>query len=190
MEPTGWLVLAVVTAVAAGLLCGLWFSWTAGRLDRMHLRLEAAQAALQAQLHRRASVATELASGGLTDPASALLLLEASRTARATEGLGAEHWLAESELTATLFALDLPDVTDEPLMGELHDAARKAGMARRIHNDLAATTRRLHDRRRVRWFRLAGHAPSPAMIEFDDRFDFGPPPEGSAPPRIAGNRGL
>jgi hypothetical protein len=171
MSTAAWLwIIVSLLVVAAAAAC--WFSWTAGRLDRMHLRVEAAEASLRAQLHRRASLATELAGGGLGDPASALLLLETSRAARDSAESGPEHWLAESELTAALYALDLPPPDEEPLVGELADAARKASMARRIHNDLAATTRQLHARRRVRWFRLAGHAASPSMVEFDDRSDF------------------
>jgi hypothetical protein len=65
--------------------------------------------------------------------------------------------------------VDLPLAEDDPLVAELTVVARRAALARRIHNDVAATTRRLHARRRVRWLRLAGHAGSPQMIDFDDR---------------------
>jgi len=173
----GWLALIVGLVLVAAVVFGLWCAWTAGRLDRMHLRLELAQASLDALLQQRASVAMELAVGGLSDPASALLLLEAAREARESDGRGAARWLAESDLTAVLMALDLPAAGDEELMAELVSAARRAEMARRIHNDIAATTRRLHQRRRVRWFRLAGHASWPEMVDFDDRADFasGPP---------------
>lgn len=170
-----WVVVMAVPVVAAAVLVGLWCWWTAGRLDRMHLRVEAARASLHTQLQHRASVATELAIDGLGDPASAVLLLEAARAAREGEGEGEGEWIAESELTAVLLALDLPDRGEEPLVGDLTDAARKAAMARRIHNDVAATTQRLHRRRRVRWFHLAGRAVVPAMIDFDDR----PPATGS-----------
>lgn len=167
-----WVDVIIVLVVAAAVLVGLWCWWTAGRLDRMHLRVEAAHASLQAQLQHRASVATELAIGGIGDPASAVLLLEAARHARAGEGRGPDQWIAESELTAVLLALDLPARADDPLVGDLSDAARKAAMARRIHNDVAATTQRLHRRRRVRWLHLAGRAVAPPMIDFDDRDDF------------------
>jgi hypothetical protein len=179
-----WILLVVALAVVLGAIGALWVSWTAARLDRMHLRVEATEASLRAQLHRRASVAIELASSGLTDPASALVLLETAREARESEGRAAEHWLAESDLTAALHALDLPPPSEEPLTGDLLDAARKAAMARRIHNDLAATARALHDRRRVRWLRLAGHASPPIMIDFDDRADFAP---GAGPGPAAGS---
>lgn len=169
----GWLaILAIVALVAVVLVCLVCF-WTAQRLDRMHLRVDAARSSLLIQLLRRSSAASELAIGGVEDPASSVLLLEAARSAREiVDGGDGAHWLAESELTAILLALELPSPQDEPLVAELTDAARKAALARRIHNDVAATTGRLHGRRRVRWFRLAGHARCPQMIDFDDRYDF------------------
>jgi hypothetical protein len=170
----GGLVALAILALVVVVVVALWCWWTAGRLDRMHLRVEAARASLEMQLQHRASVATELAIGGLADPASAILLLDAAREAR--EGADVSEparWLAESELTAVLLALDLPAPAEEPLVGELVDTGRRAALARRIHNDVAATTRGLHERRRVRWFHLAGRAVSPAMIDFDDRYDVG-----------------
>ncbi len=179
--PGGWVALGILLMAAAALI-GVWCFWTAGRLDRMHLRVEAARAALLTQLQHRASVATELAIGGLEDPASSVLLLAAARTARESgSGGAADQWLVQSELTAMLMALDLPAVEEEPLVSELADAARKAALARRIHNDVAATTRSLHRRRRVRWFHLAGHAVAPEMIDFDDRYDFAPRPPDPSP---------
>lgn len=172
-----WVVLAVLALVTAA-----WCSWTASRLDRLHLRCEATRAALRAHLLQRSAVAVELAAGGLSDPASALVILDAAHTAREAEaaaqsdwveariGGGPETpWLAESGLTQALHAVDLPSAEAEPLVAELRDAARRASMARRINNDLAASTLALRKRRRVRWFRLAGHAPPPEMVEFDDR---------------------
>lgn len=163
----GWVVLAVLALVTAA-----WYSWTASRLDRLHLRCEAARTALRAHLLQRSAVAVELAAGGLSDPASALVLLDAAHTAREAEAAGGEPdtpWLAESGLTQALHAVELPDPRAEPMVSELQEAARRASMARRISNDLAATTLALRDRRRVRWFRLAGHAEPPYMIDFDDR---------------------
>jgi hypothetical protein len=173
-DVSAWVLLVVVLAVLVAAVAS-WLSWTAGRLDRMHLRVEATQAALRAHLQHRAAVAIELASAGLVDPASSLVLLETARTARDSEGRDGDQWLAESDLTAALYEVDLPPVSEEPLTAELVDAARRATMARRIHNDLAATAQALHARRRVRWFRLAGRARPPEMIDFDDRADFADP---------------
>lgn len=168
-----WVILALLALVTAA-----WCSWTASRLDRLHLRCEAAFSALRTQLLQRSAVAVELAGGGLSDPASALVVLdaaaaalEAEATADAAPGAGAAQaaWLAESGLTQALHAVELPQASAEPLVGDLQEAARRASMARRIHNDLVATTLALRHRRRVRWFRLAGHAKPPVMVEFDDR---------------------
>lgn len=163
--PGSWLALLVGVLVLVVLL-GVWCSWTAGRLDRLHLRCEAADAALRSQLQRRSAVAVELAGTGLSDPASALLLLEAAHRAR--EATGPATWQAESELTRTLHLVDLPADSADLLAAELRDAAWKVSVARRIHNGLAADTLALRSRRRVRWFRLAGHAERPVMIDFDD----------------------
>jgi hypothetical protein len=67
-----WTLIVVVLFVC--LLFGVYVSWRAGRLDRMHNRVEAARTALDLAMVRRSSVAYELASSGLLDPANSLLL--------------------------------------------------------------------------------------------------------------------
>ena len=73
-----------------------------GRLDRLHARLEAARASLDAALVRRSSVALELASSGLLDPATSLLLAGAAHEARSAPS-GQE--LPQSDLTRALRAV-------------------------------------------------------------------------------------
>src|SRR5580693_9413388 len=90
----------VVIALLA--LSGVYVSWRAGRLDRLHARLEAARFALDAALVRRSSVALELASSGLLDPATSLLLAEAAHDARAAQPA---RELPESDLTRALRAV-------------------------------------------------------------------------------------
>ena len=71
-----WVAFAVV-------LVGLYLSWTAGRLDRLHARIDAARAGLDAQLLRRASATLELSTSTLLDPAASVVrpaALRASRT--------------------------------------------------------------------------------------------------------------
>jgi hypothetical protein len=67
----------IVLIVAAALFIGVYVSWRAGRIDRLHTRVEMARAALDATLLRRSSVALELATSGLLDPATSLLLAAA-----------------------------------------------------------------------------------------------------------------
>lgn len=50
----------------------------------------------------------------------------------------------------------------------LAQACVRVQMARRFHNDAVAQTQRVRRKRVVRWARLAGRAPLPQMIEFDD----------------------
>ncbi|PAX87795.1 hypothetical protein, partial [Streptomyces albidoflavus] len=90
--------------IAVALLAiGVYLSWTAGRLDRLHARIDAARAALDAQLLRRASVAQELATAGVLDPAASIVLYEAAHAARQADEEGRE--VAESELSQALRAV-------------------------------------------------------------------------------------
>lgn len=177
------LAVAVVVLVVLGLLVGLWLAWTATRLDALHLRCEVARATVEEQALRRAVSAHELAAGGGLDPASALLLADAAATAH--EATGDDRWQAESDLTAALRLVSPLDLAAASPQGrragaEVVDASRRLSMARRIHNDLVATTANLRSRRRVRWFRLGGRAPAPATIPFDDRVPTVQSPHGSS----------
>jgi hypothetical protein len=154
---------------------GLYLSWTAGRLDRLHARIDAARAALDAQLLRRASVAQELATSGVLDPAASIVLYEAAHAARQAEEEQRE--VAESELSQALRAVvgDAQQVEvvraapgGEDAANELAQAVRRVPMARRFHNDAVRAARALRRHRTVRWFRLAGHAPFPLAFEMDD----------------------
>ncbi len=71
------MITDIVIVVAVALLIGVYVSWRAGRIDRLHARVEMARAALDVTLLRRSSVALELATSGLLDPATSLLLAAA-----------------------------------------------------------------------------------------------------------------
>ena len=173
MTPALILVLLAVVLVTA-----VWLSWTAGRLDRMHVRCEGAAAALDAALAERRALVVEVAAHPSTDAASAVLLLDA-----ATAGRSFQH---ESDLSAVLRAVR-PDAPADALWDAIAEAGQRVRLARRIHNDLVATTLALRSRHRVRWFRLAGHAPPPPMIAFDDRTDDADPGPARSPGRDGGH---
>ncbi|MEU5252213.1 hypothetical protein [Streptomyces longwoodensis] len=165
----------LIWILVALLAIGLYLSWTAGRLDRLHARIDAARAALDAQLLRRASVAQEVATSGILDPAASIVLYEAAHAARQAEEDQRE--VAESELSQALRAVfadprQVEVVREAPggdgAARELTEAARRVPMARRFHNDAVGAARRLREHRKVRWFRLAGHAPFPMAFEMDD----------------------
>jgi len=165
----------IVLVVLAVVLWAVYVAWRAGRLDRLHNRVEAARTALDLAMVRRSSVAYELASSGLLDPATSLLLADA--VSRAKEADAAERDLAESDLTRALRAafsqpgfraeLDGKDGAPE-LLGEVEAAAHQVFIARKLYNDVAL--RAIDARRRplARAFRLAGNAPPPEFFEMDD----------------------
>ncbi|MDP9443301.1 MAG: hypothetical protein M3P83_02695 [Actinomycetota bacterium] len=166
-----WLAVAGMLLVLAAVL----LSWTAGRVDRLHHRVERARAVLDAELYHRSGAAVELAASGLLDPASSLLLLDAAHRARASAG--EDRAQAESDLSRALVAaLDEPaevarlvereDAAE--LLADLGNACRKVELARRFHNDVAASARSLHRARLVRWFGLTGRADAPGTVELDD----------------------
>src|ERR1700743_615874 len=104
----------IVLALLAIVLWGFYVSWRASRLDRLHNRVEAARAALDLALVRRASAASELASSGLLDPATCLVAADAVPGAR--QGDAGERDLAESDLTRALrVILDKTALTESDL---------------------------------------------------------------------------
>lgn len=168
-------LIDVLVSLLVLIVVGVYLSWTAGRIDRMHNRVEAARNALDAQLVRRSAVALELATSTLLDPAAALLIAAAAHEAR--EAGPAARDQAESDLSKVLrAALDQPGQAGElaasgagrVLVEELETASRRVVMARRFHNDAVRSTWAVRRKRHVRYLRLAGHAAMPATFEFDD----------------------
>ena len=82
------MLTSVILIIIAAILVGVYVSWRAGRLDRLHARVEAARAALDAALVRRSSISVELAASGLLDPATSLLIAGAAHDARAAGASG------------------------------------------------------------------------------------------------------
>lgn len=92
-----------VLAVGVVLALLLWVVWVdASRLDRLHRRVEASRAVLEAQLVRRATVAAELATSGSLDPASAIVVGEAAWAALSAGGEAPPLGGVASELRAAL----------------------------------------------------------------------------------------
>jgi hypothetical protein len=166
-------IIAILVVFVVAII-GVYVSWRAGRLDRLHARVDGARASLDAALVRRSSVALELASSGLLDPATSLLLASAAHDARSAEG-GQE--LPESDLTRALRAVfGQPDFRAslagrdgaEELLSELESAAHRVFLARKFYNDAVAASRSARRRWLARVFRLAGRAPLPEFFEIED----------------------
>jgi hypothetical protein len=168
----------VFAALFVLVIIAWYLSYTAARLDRLHVRLGGTLAALDARLVRRAEAAVELAHSGLLDGATSLLLASAageSLEAPAEHGEAREQ--AESDLTEALgAALADPAYTASlrsvagagAALDELGAACRRVGHARRFHNDTVRAARRLRRKVLVRWLGLAGRAPWPETVELDD----------------------
>ena len=148
----GLLVLAVV-----------YVTWTAGRLDRLHARVDAAWAALDAQLVRRAAAARAVAATLPPGPVAETL----DAAARAALEAGAEGREAcENDLSRALRAA-LPLPPDSAELGELETATTRVGLARSFHNAAVGNTRAIRLRRIPRALRLAGHRALPQFFEID-----------------------
>ena len=159
-------------------LLGWYLSSTAGRLDRLHRKIDISRLALDAQLLRRSSVALELASSGVLDPASSMLLADAAHRARmASDADDLTRSGAESDLTAALdAALEYPEdvaevrgiPTGAELLDELDAAIRRVELSRRFLNDAVRACRQVRGQRAARWFWLAGRTALPTSWEMDD----------------------
>lgn len=185
METLTWITLAVIVVV----LLAWYLTYSAARLDRLHAKVEGAAAALDAQLVRRAESALELATSGLLDPASSLLLVDAAsrsldesaERARGEvlhlRGLAGREG-TESDLTGALnAALDDEAVASLRVRGgaaaaavldRIEAAGLRVQLARRFHNQAVTDVQRVRRKRVVRTFRLAGRAHLPETVEFDD----------------------
>lgn len=174
-----WLIIVVVLVG----LFGLYLSMTAGRLDALHKRIDTAELALDAHLLRRSSVALELATSGLLDPAGAIVVAEAAHAARTAadgDNHDPEHMLrraeAESALSqaieATFDQEEIDEVRQTPggaeLIEELAASTRRVQLSRRFLNDAVRACSQLRSQRMVRTFRLAGHTPWPQAVDLDD----------------------
>lgn len=168
-----WTIVVLIVLVIV--LWGFYVSWRASRLDRLHNRCEGARTALDLAMVRRSAVAYELASSGLLDPATSLLLTDAAR--RAKEAGPDERELAESDLTRALRAtLEPPEFKSSlesadgaaELVAEVRAAARQVYIARKFYNDVVSRTIEARNSPLVRTFRLYGTAKQPAFFEMDD----------------------
>ena len=189
-----WLLVAVVFAVIAlGIVAG--FAITrARRLDRLHQRILASRDSLSRLLLRRASEADLLSRSaglevsGLADAARAYIQDGGDqlttdgldrRTAAQRQGdrvdvaTRLERASALSRaIRETLTPEERARIASDPEAGarlEALDATcYRIELTRNVHNVDVAGVRALRSARMVKLLRLAGHAPIPEPIDFDD----------------------
>ena len=182
------MIADIILVIAGALFVGVYVSWRAGRIDRLHARVDMARVALDVTLLRRSSVAQELATSGLLDPATSLLLAGA---VHATRGGERPRDLAESDLTRALrAAFSQPDFRSsmsgkegaDELLAEVEEATHQVFLARKFYNDVVALTRDARNRPLARLLRLSGSAPAPVFFEMDDSLIADTPSASLAPP--------
>ena len=172
-------LLTWIFAILFVLVIIAWYlSYTAARLDRLHVRLGGTLAALDARLVRRAEAAVELANSGLLDGATALLLATAAgESLESPSEHGEAREQAESDLTEALDLALTPRSRRSPCarrptgrtsLARLASACTRVQLARRFHNDAVTDVRRVRHKWTIRMFHLAGHTPLPNTVEFDD----------------------
>ena len=154
----------VVVVLGALVLLASYVTWTAGRLDRLHARVDAAWAALDAQLVRRAAAARALLPLLAPGP-RAVALDDAAHAALEGEQEGRES--VENDLSRAVHRV-LPLLPPEADLRELRTAATRVALARSFHNAAVKNTLSLRWRRLPRLLRLAGHRPLPTYFEIDD----------------------
>src|SRR5712691_136901 len=162
-DPDMGLVVAIVAGVA---LLAAWITWTATRVDRLHVRLDAARAALDCQLVRRAAALQALvdrSAGRFGEHTAAVLRAVARASLEADEPT---REVVENDLSRALH--DLPPDLDPALMADLADAGRRVAYARRFHNDAVRDTLALRRLPLPRLLRLGGRQPLPVFFEIDN----------------------
>ncbi len=179
MLSVGWLILAVAVAI----LLTTWITFTLTRLDRLHARVDAAQAAMDAQLVRRAAALLHVAEADSAVPADLRERYERVAKAALAAPADASRAGAENAVSHAVAGLAPANLSPESA-AELQEASARVRIARRFYNDAVRDTRALRGRRLPRLFRMAGRRAVPEFFDIDDTLPtaVGVPPARPAPP--------
>lgn len=176
---TLWIIFIVIVMMSLVFFI-LYLGMTAGRIDRLHRRIDVALISLDSHLLRRSGVTLELASTGFLDPASSVLISAAAHAARLSTDLSStQRDKAESELTSALNAvLDVEEIEvihseigGSEILDECVASSRRVELSRRFLNDAVRACVQLRRQRSARWFHLAGRTPFPQTREIHDHVE-------------------
>ena len=183
-------VAAIVAIVA---LLGTSLTWTAERIDRLNLRVERADASLDAQLVRRSaaadSFAVHAAEARLLPERQLAELRAVSAEARAHADAG-DRWAAENALTLRILeavlalqharhssgaiAHSMSDTAADSgaesvtVIADLAAASQRVDLARSFYNQAVRDAREHRARVAPRLLHLAGRAALPPFVDMDD----------------------
>jgi hypothetical protein len=163
----------VVGVVVVGALLCAYLTWTARRVDRLHLRVQSAARALDAHLLRRAAAAAVVA-----ERYALVELYAAARIALDAEPDDREP--AENDLTRQLRALPL--IAEDPTTQTLVATSRRVALARQVHTDLVRDALTARDRPLVRLLRMSRKHARPAYFDIvEPALAVAPAPAPAAP---------
>lgn len=149
----------------------IWYlAQTAGRIDRLNIRLDAARASLDLQLSHRAEVIAEVIAEGYLDPVSRHVLYSALADRRAAATPEAAL-LAESEISEVLRTIAEAHegaLAPEALQEELRGACNRVRFALAFHNDAVDATMLVRSKLVPKYLGLAGRTAWPEKIVLDD----------------------
>jgi hypothetical protein len=167
---------SVIAIVAIAL--AVWFlSYQAGRLDRLHHRIEVTELALHGQLVRRGGIVAELAAVPGIDPALCVLWGQAAHEVLILQDLySLQRTHVEDELTNILvMTMDEPEEVNEirsnqhasALLDELLQVSERIKMSQQFHTDAVRDCLEIREQFLVKFFRLAGRAKLPVPVDLD-----------------------
>jgi hypothetical protein len=151
--PGMWWVLGVVAAIA---LLSAYLGWTAHRVERVHVRAQSAERALDAHLLRRAAAAAVVA-----EHLESVELYAAARSA--LDAHPDERESAENDLTRQIetVTLDGADMATRTLIA----TSRRVVLARQVHTDLVRDALTARGRLLVRALGMARRYPLPRYFD-------------------------
>ena len=168
--PDVWIVV-VLTVI-------IWYlSQQAGRLDRLHHRIDMSRATLDTNLAKRCGVVLEVANSELLDSVTSAVLAQSAHDALEDGELtSASRQESESNLSALLRdAIDsiVPvepleqDIDEMQLLVELENICDRVVLSDRFMGEAVDDCLAIRTQHLVRFLHLAGLAPLPSKIDLD-----------------------
>jgi hypothetical protein len=154
--PGMWWVLG---AVAVVVLLATYLGWTAHRVERVHVRAQSAERALDAHLVRRAASAAVVAEQ--RDNAELYAAARLALDADPDEREQAENDLTRQLHTAAPYGADLAE-------RQLIATSRRAVLARQVHTDHVRDALTARHRPLVRVLGMARRYPLPQYFDIED----------------------
>lgn len=147
------LALLILATILVTLVV-VWASLTAQRLNRLHIRTDAARHSLESALDRRAALVGALIPG-------------AEQITAKAEAIPMEYTKFDDRAKQETLVSEVIKAQANPPKAVV-DAAARVELAHRFYNEAVNSTRALQGRKAIRLFKLGGTAPFPKYFDFLD----------------------